>query len=75
MVGTFFNHRRDGVNLNTAKLTLDEEADQIEVVSAKVGCQGFFNPLYLRRSILVDVALSYDPNGYRRRGIERIIAK
>jgi len=44
MVGKFFNTRRSGTNLNAAKLTLDEETDQIQAVSRKVGCQEFRIP-------------------------------
>jgi len=38
------------------------------------GCQGFKLPPNLRRALLINIALSYDPDGTRRKGIERVIA-
>jgi hypothetical protein len=77
LIGTFFNHKRDGTNLNAAKLTMDEEADHIENISRdqKVGCFDFAIPAPLRRQILMDVALSHDPHGSRRTAIQKIIAR
>ena len=77
LIGAFFNTRRDGTNLNAAKITMDEEADHIEIISRdhKVGCFDFTIPAPLQRQILMDVALSHDPYGSRRTAIEKIIVR
>jgi len=77
LIGSFFNTRRDGGNLNAAKINMDEEADHIELISRnhKIGCFDFTIPAPLGRQILVDIALSHDPYGSRRTAIEKIIAR
>jgi len=74
LIGRFFNSRRNGVNLNAAQLRLNEQADHIEEMGGEVGCLDFKLSLNLRRALLLDVALSHDPNGSRCKAIEKAIA-
>jgi len=67
LVGNFVNQRRDATNLNAARLRLNEDADHVEAISRAVGMKKFTLPYQIRRSLLMDIALSYDPTGCRRK--------